>query len=201
MMSDVLGFFVIAGAVVGFAVLLGCVMTLASIAVGDHDPLAWAKEIGRMSSDVSGIRHAQRDYERQRDEYQRTLAEYRSRRETTETGVAWLQAQIKEDACWDRAIPPDDRLVSAVTVGELSIDDARWVRQAAELLKADRQMKLAILDRCTGWASFELAAQMLGVLASGYRHRPGYREEDWKPANRAITDSLRGARQEEGQQR
>ena len=105
----------------------------------------------------------ERDYERQRDEYQRTLAEYRSRRETTETGVAWLQAQIKEDACWDRAIPPDDRLVSAVTVGELSIDDARWVRQAAELLKADRQMKLAILDRCTGWASFELAAQMLGV--------------------------------------
>jgi len=72
-MSDIVGFFVIAGAVVGFVVLVGCVMTLASIAVGDSDPLAWAKETGRMFSDGHG--HAQREYERQRDEYQRSLRE------------------------------------------------------------------------------------------------------------------------------
>ena len=77
-MNNILGFFVIAGAVVGFAVLVGCVMTLASIAVGDPEPLAWAKEIGEMCSDVSSSRHAQREYERRRDEYQRSLKERKS---------------------------------------------------------------------------------------------------------------------------
>lgn len=75
MSTDIVGFFVIAGAVACFVILFGCVMTLASLAVGDPDPLAWAKEIGQMSSDISSSRHAQREYERRRDEYQRSLKE------------------------------------------------------------------------------------------------------------------------------
>jgi hypothetical protein len=58
-MIETLVFF---AAAIGFAVLAGCVMTLASIAVGDPDPLAWAKETGRMLSD------GQRERERQRGE-------------------------------------------------------------------------------------------------------------------------------------
>ena len=73
MIGETLVFFVYVGAAIGLIVLVGCVMTLASIAVGDPDPLAWAKEIGRMASD--GHSHAQREYERARDEYQRSLRE------------------------------------------------------------------------------------------------------------------------------
>ena len=61
-MIETLVFF---AAAIGFVILAGCVMTLASIAVGDADPLAWAKETGRMFSD------GQRECERQRDERRR----------------------------------------------------------------------------------------------------------------------------------
>jgi hypothetical protein len=82
MISETLVFFVYIAAAVGLVVLLGCVMTLASIVVGDPDPLAWAKVIGQMFSDAAGGAQQdnerqsadgwQREYERQRDEYQRT---------------------------------------------------------------------------------------------------------------------------------
>jgi hypothetical protein len=52
MWGETLVFFVLVGAAVCFAVLGACVMTLASIVVGDPDPLAWAKETGRMFRDV-----------------------------------------------------------------------------------------------------------------------------------------------------
>lgn len=75
MIGETLIFLVYVAAAVGFVILVGCVMTLASIVVGDPDPLAWAKETGRMFSDGPG--RAQREYERQRDEYQRSLKERR----------------------------------------------------------------------------------------------------------------------------
>jgi len=68
MMGQTLVFLVYVGAAIGLVILLGCVMTLASIAVGDPDPLAWAKF-------STGHSRAQREYERQRDEYQRSLEE------------------------------------------------------------------------------------------------------------------------------
>jgi hypothetical protein len=48
MLGETLVFLVFLGAALGLAVLTGVVMTLASMAVGDPDPLAWAREIGRM---------------------------------------------------------------------------------------------------------------------------------------------------------
>jgi hypothetical protein len=59
---------------------------------------------------------------------------------------------------------------------------------------ADCEAKLALIDLCTrvisddegheyysdGWSGLAVARLTLSFLAAGYRHREGYREEDWR---------------------
>ena len=57
--------------------------------------------------------------------------------------AAWLRQQIEADAGW--TAPPPQRLQQALSRGELSINDVRWVPFSSALMAADREAKLAIL--------------------------------------------------------
>ena len=60
-------------------------------------------------------------------------------------------------------------------------------RCAAELAILDLCMRVADDDEdhesyySDGWAGLTVARRVLRLIAGAYKHRPGYREEDWKP--------------------
>lgn len=84
MWGQTLVFLVFTGGAACLLGLLACVMTLASIAVGDPDPMAWAKGLISRSESAddtwinerwSAHIRAEQEYERQRDAYQRSLSD------------------------------------------------------------------------------------------------------------------------------
>jgi hypothetical protein len=86
-----------------------------------------------------------------------------------EEPVAWLRAQIEGDG-----------REAAKRLRRASSDAFRW-RTVEKLARA--KAELAILDACAQGirnGRYFLAEEIRCLLASGYKHRPGYREEDWK---------------------
>lgn len=112
--------------------------------------------------------------------------------------VTWLREQIEADRDW-----ADARLRRQMS------DRYRWevwekaARASAELAILDEHQPVPLSEThdgcviCVSWADspahlggeteFGIAlpesfpCRTVRLLASGYRHRPGYREEEWKP--------------------
>jgi hypothetical protein len=115
-----------------------------------------------------------------------------------EGAVAWLRRTVSEQSAWQP--PSEERLQSALTSGEMSVNEVRWVRYAAKLLESGRAALLKVIDLCEdqmdrdprendGYsegrdddeikrdeALADFAGDVLSLLAQGYRHRDGYAE-------------------------
>jgi hypothetical protein len=123
-------------------------------------------------------------------------------RAQVEARMATAKLAAREGGAWTQADPERypasiESLGGTVVYDELAPDEY----QAAHIAMNDPQdtiarceAELAILDEHGGehmcfentrdgnsWAWYEGDCRMIRQIAGGYRHKPGYREEDWKP--------------------
>lgn len=109
--------------------------------------------------------------------------------------ATWVRKQMATDRTTYWYTVPEERLGAAFATGALTINDCRWIQLVRQMLDADHEFKLAILDayesrhedatlmlgpdcrRQREWAGLRLA---VSILASTYQGRPGYRKK-WEP--------------------